>query len=78
VKPPHLSLYITSLALDFSLPEDETPATMMAAIKCQDDRIGERGARTEWVWDFWQDDWIFRQESEVWGTFGYVQERASC
>jgi hypothetical protein len=40
-------------------------ASMMAAIKCQDDRVG---ARPEWVWEFWQNDWVFRRESEVWGN----------
>ncbi|KAF9478172.1 hypothetical protein BDN70DRAFT_880338 [Pholiota conissans] len=61
-----LSLYITSLVLDFAQEEHETHASMMAAIKCQDDRIGERGARPEWIWEFWQNDWVFRHESEVW------------
>ncbi|KAG7449477.1 uncharacterized protein BT62DRAFT_888421 [Guyanagaster necrorhizus] len=61
-----LSLYITSLALDFAHPDYELPTSMMTAIKCQDDRVGERGARPEWVWEFWQNDWVFRQESEVW------------
>jgi hypothetical protein len=63
-----LSLFITSLELDYP-PADETPVTLMAAIKCQDDRAGERGARPDWVWEFWQHDWTFRQESEVWGEF---------
>lgn len=45
----------------------EVSASMMAAIKCQSDRVGERGARPDWVWEFWQNDWIFRQGSEVWG-----------
>jgi hypothetical protein len=61
-----LSLYITSLMLDFP-HEYETSASMMTAIKCQDDRVGERGARAEWIWDFWQDRWKFRPDSEVWG-----------
>jgi hypothetical protein len=47
----------------------EMSASMMAAIKCQDDRVGVRGARSEWIWEFWQNDWAFRQESEVWGLF---------
>jgi hypothetical protein len=63
----HLSLYITSLLLDFARAEYEFSASMMAAIKCLDDRLGERGARSEWFWEFWQHDWTFRQESEVWG-----------
>jgi hypothetical protein len=61
-----LSLYITSLMLDFP-HEYETSASMMTAIKCQDDRVGERGARAEWIWEFWQDRWKFRPDSEVWG-----------
>ncbi|KAF6762143.1 hypothetical protein DFP72DRAFT_1061420 [Ephemerocybe angulata] len=61
-----LSLYITSLEMDYALGGFESAATMMAAIKCQDEAAGARGARPEWVWDFWQHDWIFRQESEVW------------
>ncbi|SJL02149.1 uncharacterized protein ARMOST_05475 [Armillaria ostoyae] len=61
-----LSLYITSLALDFAHPDYELPTSMMTAVKCQDDRAGERGARPEWVWEFWKNDWVFRQESEVW------------
>ena len=48
--------------------EYETSASMMTAIKCQDDRVGERGARAEWIWEFWQDRWKFRPDSEVWGT----------
>ena len=42
-------------------------ASMFAAIKCQDDRVGERGARAEWAWECWQNLWVFRQGSEVWG-----------
>jgi hypothetical protein len=61
-----LSLYITSLMLDFP-HEYETSASMMTAIKCQDDRVGERGARAEWIWEFWQERWKFRPDSEVWG-----------
>ncbi|KAJ6628905.1 hypothetical protein B0H10DRAFT_1989764 [Mycena sp. CBHHK59/15] len=64
-KSPTLSLYITSLILDFA-HNYEMSASMMTAIKCQDDRTGERGARVEWVWEFWQNDWVFRRESEVW------------
>ncbi|TDL29223.1 hypothetical protein BD410DRAFT_709231 [Rickenella mellea] len=60
-----LSLYITSLILDYP-HADEISASMMAAIKCQDDKVGERGARPDWVWEFWQNEWTFRPESEVW------------
>jgi len=67
--PNTLSLYITSLMLDYAQGDYETSASMMAAIKCQDDRVGERGARPEWMWEFWQNDWVFRRESEVWGKF---------
>lgn len=60
-----LSLYITSLMIDFP-HEYETSASMMTAIKCQDDRVGERGARAEWIWEFWQERWKFCMDSEVW------------
>lgn len=69
--PTTLTLYITSM-MDFSQGEYEAYASMMAAIKCQDDRAGERGARPEWVWEFWQNDWVFRRESEVWGKFSSI------
>lgn len=59
-KPPGLSLYITPLMLDFAHPQYEMAATMMAGVKCQDDRAGERGARAEWAYEVW-DDWVFRQ-----------------
>ncbi|CAK5262806.1 unnamed protein product [Mycena citricolor] len=60
-KHSSLSLYITSLR-DFA-HNYEMNASIMVAIKSQDDRVG---ARVEWVWDFWQHEWIFRRESEVW------------
>lgn len=53
--------------LDFPHAEYETSASMMTAIKCQDDRVGERGARADWIWEFWQGQWKFRHGSEVWG-----------
>ncbi|KAE9410027.1 hypothetical protein BT96DRAFT_984351 [Gymnopus androsaceus JB14] len=56
-KPPGLSLYITPLMLDFAHPQYEMAATMMAGVKCQDDRAGERGARAEWAYEVW-DDWV--------------------
>ncbi|KAK7470403.1 hypothetical protein VKT23_001830 [Stygiomarasmius scandens] len=65
-KASGLSLYVTSLMLDYAHAEYEISASMMAAIKCQDDRLGERGARPDWIWEHWQSDWSFRQESEVW------------
>lgn len=46
---------------------------MFAGIKCQDDRVGERGARTEWAWEYWQNDWVFREDSEVWGEGRVLQ-----
>ncbi|KZT24606.1 hypothetical protein NEOLEDRAFT_430590 [Neolentinus lepideus HHB14362 ss-1] len=60
-----LSLYLTSLLVDYA-HDYEMSASMMTAIKCQDDRVGERGARAEWVWEHWDNDWMFRQEREVW------------
>ncbi|KAJ7490303.1 hypothetical protein B0H11DRAFT_2009964 [Mycena galericulata] len=57
-----LTLCITSLMLDFA-HNYEMNASIMAAIKCQDDRVG---ARAEWVWEFWQNDWVFRRDCEVW------------
>ncbi|PPQ65572.1 hypothetical protein CVT26_000521 [Gymnopilus dilepis] len=64
--PANLVLYITSLMLDLPQGDYDLPASMMTAIKCQDDRVGERGARPDWAWEFWQSDWVFRRESEVW------------
>ncbi|KAI0053648.1 hypothetical protein FA95DRAFT_1552153 [Auriscalpium vulgare] len=52
--------------MDYANAEYEISASMMAAIKCQDDRVGERGARSDWAWDFWQTEWTFRQDNEVW------------
>ncbi|KAF4601950.1 hypothetical protein EYR40_005151 [Pleurotus pulmonarius] len=63
--PLTLSLYITAM-MDFSQADYEIPASIMVAIKCQDDRSGERGSRPDWVWQIWHNDWNFRQESEVW------------
>ena len=53
--------------LEFAHTDYEIYASMFAGIKCQDDRAGERGARPDWVWEFWQNDWTFREDSEVWG-----------
>lgn len=61
-----LSLFITSLIMDYAHGDFESSATMLAAIKCEDDAVGHRGSRPEWVWEFWQHDWVFRQGSEVW------------
>ena len=62
-----LSLYVTCLMLDdYPSAEHEISASMLAAIKCQDDRVGERGARADWAWDIWQTEWTFRQDNEVW------------
>ncbi|KAG6821523.1 hypothetical protein H0H93_000032 [Arthromyces matolae] len=63
---PRLSLYVTSLLVDFAHADYELSVSMMAAIRCQVDRVGERNAPPEWVWDFWQLDWVFRHEHEVW------------
>ena len=64
---PTLSLYVTSVMLEFAHADYEISASMFAGIKCQDDRAGERGARPDWAWEFWQNDWVFREDSEVWG-----------
>lgn len=61
-----LSLYVTSLVVGYSNNNYEVSATVLAAIKTNNSKVGERG-RTEWVWKEWQNDWTFRQESEVWG-----------
>ena len=53
--------------LDSTYADYEMSASMMTAVKCQDDRIGERGARPDWVWENWQNDWVFREGNEVWG-----------
>jgi len=52
--------------LDDPNAEYEISASILAAIKCQDDRVGERGARADWAWDTWQTEWTFRQDNEVW------------
>lgn len=64
---PFLSLFITSLEMDYAHGGFESSATMLAAVKSQDEAVGARGVRPEWVWDFWQHDWVFRHEREVWG-----------
>ncbi|KAI0322452.1 hypothetical protein OF83DRAFT_1049301 [Amylostereum chailletii] len=60
-----LSLYVTCLSVDYH-SDYELSTSMMAAVKCEDDRVGERGARADWAWDEWQSEWTFRRESEVW------------
>ncbi|EIN10612.1 hypothetical protein PUNSTDRAFT_100257 [Punctularia strigosozonata HHB-11173 SS5] len=59
-----LVLSITSLMVDFH--QADYDASIMVAIKCQDDKAGERGARPAWVWEAWQNEWTFRSDSEVW------------
>jgi hypothetical protein len=53
--------------MDFAQADYEMPTSMMAAVRYHDNRVGERGVRAGWVWQFWQHDWVFRQENEVWG-----------
>ncbi|KAI0700733.1 hypothetical protein BC835DRAFT_1265988 [Cytidiella melzeri] len=65
-QPPSLSLYVTSVMLEYAHADYEISSSMFAGIKCQDDRAGERGARPDWAWEFWQTDWVFREDSEVW------------
>jgi hypothetical protein len=60
--------------VDFAHADYEFSTSMMTAIKCQADRAGERGAPPEWVWEFWQMDWTFRQGHEVWGKSVYQEE----
>ncbi|KAI0775947.1 hypothetical protein BD413DRAFT_648910 [Trametes elegans] len=64
--PPRLCLHITCLSILYAHQDYETSASMFAAIKCQDDRMGERGARADWVWENWQNNWVFRHDNEVW------------
>lgn len=64
---PTLSLFVTSVMLEYAHTDYEICSSMFAGIKCQDDRAGERGARAGWAWEFWQDEWTFREDSEVWG-----------
>ncbi|KAH9850752.1 hypothetical protein C2E23DRAFT_834054 [Lenzites betulinus] len=63
-----LCLHITCLSIDYVRQDygNDLSASMFAAIKCQDDRVGERGARAEWVWEHWQSNWVFGQDREVW------------
>ncbi|KAI0832595.1 hypothetical protein BC628DRAFT_1347451 [Trametes gibbosa] len=63
-----LALHITCLSIDYARQDygSEVSASMFAAIKSQDDRVGERGARAEWVWENWQSNWVFGQDREVW------------
>lgn len=67
IQLPTLSLFVTSVMLEYAHADYEMYTSMFAAIKCQDDRAGERGARADWAWEFWQNDWVFREDSEVWG-----------
>jgi hypothetical protein len=60
-----LVLSVTSLTVDSYQPDYD--ASIMVAIKCQDDKAGERGARPAWIWEEWQNGWTFRPDSEVWG-----------
>lgn len=68
-----LSLFLTSMQLDWNHGSYEVAATLMAGIKCSEDRPGERGARSEWVWEAWR-DWIFCKGSEFWGMPRFVHQ----
>ncbi|KAI0082392.1 hypothetical protein K474DRAFT_510158 [Panus rudis PR-1116 ss-1] len=61
-----LSLFVTNVMLEYAHADYEIYTSMFAAIKCQDDRVGERGARAHWAWEYWQNEWVFREDSEVW------------
>lgn len=52
--------------IDYAHGDYEHSASVMVAIKCPDDRSGERGSRSEWVWELWAHDFLFRRESEFW------------
>jgi hypothetical protein len=71
--PPALSLCLTSLQLDYD-PECEITTTVMAGIKSSSDFTGQRGARTEWVWEMW-DDFVFRKGSEFWGELDTIHSK---
>ncbi|KAG8884903.1 hypothetical protein FRB98_002101 [Tulasnella sp. 332] len=66
VRLPSLSLYITSLFLDFAHPEYEFCTAIMVAIKSHEDRVGERGARSDWLWESWEREFVFRKDAEFW------------
>ncbi|KIY49431.1 hypothetical protein FISHEDRAFT_41134, partial [Fistulina hepatica ATCC 64428] len=62
-RPQTLSLFITSLLHDYSHPDYELAASIMVAIKSVDKNLG--GTRPDWVFEHWSNDWVFRQENEV-------------
>ncbi len=68
-----LSLFLTSMQLDWNHGGYEVAATLMAGIKCSEDRPGERGTRNEWVWEAWR-DWVFCKGSEFWGMPRFVHQ----
>lgn len=65
-KAPTLSLYVTSLFLDFAHTEYEFCSAIMLAIKSREDRAGDRGARSDWVWEHWEPEFAFRKGNEFW------------
>lgn len=65
-----LSISITSL-MDGTINPGTESATLMAAIKSHETSVGERGARSEWVWECW-DQFTFRKNSEVWGESSII------
>lgn len=69
IRLPSLSLYITSLFLDFAHPEYEFCTAIMVAIKSHEDRAGERGARSDWLWESWEREFVFRKDAEFWGKY---------
>lgn len=68
-----LSLFLTSMQLDWNHGGYEVAATLMAGIKCSEDRPGEKCARSEWVWEAWR-DWVFCKGSEFWGMPRFVHQ----
>ncbi|KAG8904032.1 hypothetical protein FRB99_002374 [Tulasnella sp. 403] len=61
-----LSLYVIALFIDFAHPEYEFLSANMVGIKSPENRAGDRGARSDWVWEFWEHDFSFRSGNEFW------------
>jgi hypothetical protein len=61
-----MSLYITSLIMDYARADFEISGHIMAAIKAYDVGANERGSKIVWLWEHWEKDFTFRQDSEVW------------
>ncbi|CAG7845913.1 SubName: Full=Uncharacterized protein {ECO:0000313/EMBL:CCA77965.1} [Serendipita indica DSM 11827] len=62
--PATLSICLTSLQLDY-YPECELSTTIMVGVKANTNFSGQRGARTQFIWEAWE-DFVFRRGSEFW------------